>query len=265
MHSIAIPEETLQKFKSILENMPEDAPPKCSLCEDRGFVLTALGAHTCTCRIPGSDKVQRPTQEWIRLHTNMQAGNWENWPPPPFAEMRQHPNFTATKAFLVLEATSKIITSQSSPRGWIFNGTNGRGKTLSSLIFLSLCAQRNLRCFATAYEDLIAAYKAGIDGRERQRIYEHEIKKADIILLDELGRESQGGRQSIAVERLDWIFRQSYRRKHLIITTNLTKAELYDRETGYINSAFRSRFKQENGYGSIYEEPPEAHDLRGTI
>ena len=250
-------------------NGSDDRPSYCKpcdgieTCDGRGTIFEDNQARRCP-RAFGHDVHERLSGEYQRLHDQLMDEHWEGWPVRSFDETRRHPRFTATTAFEAIEKLFHAIREDADPRkhqaAVIACGKNGRGKTMSGLILLYECARLGMRGYAMRFNDLVKAMKNGIDGRAAIHDFLRNLERAKVVLVDEVGKEIQGGNADHTRVAVEYIVDCCYRQRFLVMTSNLTMKEL----GGYFTSTVFSRMRLESGYCRTIEESKENTDLRGS-
>lgn len=232
-------------------------------CDGRGTIFEDNRARRCP-RAFGHDVHERLSGEYQRLHDLLMDGHWEGWPVYSFDETRRHPRFTATATFDAVEKLCRAIQEDADPKkhqaAVLACGKNGRGKTLSGLILLATCARAGFRAYAMRFNDLISAMKNGIDGRAAIREFLRNLERAQVVLVDEVGKEVQGGNADHTRTAVEYIVDTCYRQRFLVMTSNMTAQELRK----YFTSTVFSRMRFESGYCLTVEESKESTDLRGS-
>ncbi|HOB44080.1 MAG TPA: ATP-binding protein [Bacillota bacterium] len=246
-----------------------DAPAFCRTCDgittcDRmGTILEEGRARRCP-RAYGYDVHDRLTPEYEALHDRLVNGRWEGWPVCGFEETKRHPSFTRTPSFDAAEKLFRAIREGAEPgkhqAAVIACGRNGRGKTMSGLILLAECARSGFDCYAVRFNDLIGAMKRGVDGYAAVDECYRQIVNAQVVLVDEAGKESQAGNADHTRVAIESIVDRCYRQRFLFMTSNMTAQELGK----YFTSTVFSRMRFESGYCLTVEESMQSKDLRGS-
>ena len=258
-----------QEWFQKLPDGTDDAPDYCRKCNgidtcDRlGNILEDGRARRCP-RAYGYDVHVRLTPEYEALHDRLVNGRWEGWPVRGFEETKRHPSFTRTAVFDAAEKLFHAIREGADPgkhqAAVIACGRNGRGKTMSGLILLAECARAGLDGYAIRFNDLIGAMKRGVDGFAAVDECYRQIVSAQVVLVDEVGKEAHGGNVDHARTAIESIVDRCYRQRFLFLTSNMTKSEL----GSYFTSTVFSRMRMETGYCRTIEESLESTDLRGS-
>lgn len=240
------------------QNLPDsrgDETCTCGVCDGYGNIIAGNTARLCPVFL-GLQSSEPVHPAYLQLHE--MARDWEGWPVPTFEAFRNQSGFVNTAVFEEMETLANACEI-CDPQARILCGTNGRGKTMSALMFLSQYAKKGYRCYILRFADLIDAFKQGIDGRDRLNRYWAGIRKANAVLIDELGRQALTGSPDHTRIALDVLVNLCYRQRFLIITTNLTTKEMVSDSSFTAN--IQSRLKSSTGYCRCVEE--NGKDLRG--
>jgi len=127
--------------------------------------------------------------------------------------------------------------------GVILHGTSGTGKTsLSTLLLRDLLAQ-GYDGYFTTFSEMIDTYTGGWNDREEKAWFHRRIKNARVLVIDDIGREYQGRRQSGLPEAtFDEVIRSRVAASNpTIITTNMTLTRLQEGYGGNVMSLLRER------------------------
>lgn len=242
------------------QNLPDsrgDETCTCGLCDGYGTIVEGNSARMCPVFL-GLQSGEPVHPAYLSLHENLRG--WEGWPAPAFESFKRQTGFVKTAVFEEMETLGHAC-EVCDPQARILCGANGRGKTLSALMFLSAYAKRGNPCFVLRFADLIDAFKQGIEGRDRLDRYWAGIRKAKAVLIDELGRQALTGSPDHTRLALDVLVNLCYRQRFLIITTNLTAKEMV--ADAAFTANIQSRLKSSTGYCRVIEE--SGKDLRGTV
>jgi DNA replication protein DnaC len=103
--------------------------------------------------------------------------------------------------------------------GMFLWGDFGTGKTMLATLVLKDLIKRGKRCYAITVEALIDEFTKGWGSDEDKRWYERRVKNAEVLLLDELGKERNRG--ALAASTVDNLLRHRVDSgKPTLITTN---------------------------------------------
>jgi len=258
-----------QEWYQQLPDETDDRPEFCrgcrgiETCDRTGNLLENGRARRCP-RAYGFEVGIRLTPEYEFLHTRMIQDHWEGWPVSGFQQTREKPNFIQTESFQSAEKLFYAIRGGANPgknqAAIIACGRSGRGKTMSGLILLTECANAGMECYALRFNRLIEAMKRGRDGWDAIDEYYRRIADAQVVLVDEAGKELQGGNPDHVRHAIEKIVDLCYRQRFLFLTSNMTKKELGT----YFTAAVFSRMRMETGYCRTVEESIQNPDLRGS-
>jgi DNA replication protein DnaC len=238
----------------------DDRTCTCGKCDGYGNIVDNGKPRLCAASLglPKEESDSGYSREYLQL--NEQAKGWEGWPVPTFEDFKAQMEFVATDSFQAIEKLyGDSFKTNFEPQARWLCGRNGRGKTLSCLIFCSEVSKIGMKCFIFRYSELINAFKQGVDGKDKLDWFWACIRKADVVFIDEFGRQTLTGNLDHTRIALDVITNLCYRQKILLITSNLTKQELITSNS--FTSNIQSRMQIGAGYSQIIEEVGD--DLRG--
>ena len=112
---------------------PTDATCRCGHCDGYGNIIAGNTWQRCPASI-GLPPGHKVSLEIERAMDSLRQ--WEGWEPVTFAEFSQRKGFSPTASFMSLWQSWKDMQKAWKPFGRILCGSNGRGKTKSSLIFI---------------------------------------------------------------------------------------------------------------------------------
>jgi DNA replication protein DnaC len=115
--------------------------------------------------------------------------------------------------------------------GLVLTGSRGTGKTLLANLLVKDLISHGVTCYATTFSDMIESFAEGWRDREVSRWFSQRVRNAQVLLIDDLGRERNKGPESVGDNMLESTIR--YRVANnlpTLITTNLTEADV---GTGY--------------------------------
>lgn len=85
-----------------------------------------------------------------------------------------------------------------SGHGVILNGEKGNGKSLLSYLILKGLINKGVKVYATTFSDMIQSFSEGWQDREQGRWFERTVRNAEVLYIDDLGREYKGKQQRMA-------------------------------------------------------------------
>jgi len=235
--------------------LPDDRVYRCQLCQDTGHILDGQGrARDCGC-IHGLSPTKQENNKYIALHDLLSIQHWEGWPVWEFEEFEKQPNFQTTKCY---NAGKKLILSQEKNFALVMIGQSGRGKTYTGLQIISWAAKRGLDAMVFRWDEMISWYQRGSqdDGYYQKKIERRQswIKKLDVVFIDEIGR-GENSNPDHAKNLINWIIRDCYRQRSLILASNMVPDEFY----AYLDTSVLSRL---SGWATMVYEEIGTNDLR---
>lgn len=127
--------------------------------------------------------------------------------------------------------------------GLILYGEMGTGKTLLSTLILKHLLGLGYDGYFTTFSEMIDTYTGGWHDAEEKAWFHRRIKNADVLVLDDVGREYQGRKQSgLPESTFDEVLRHRVASATpTIITTNLDLTRLQEGYGGNVMSLLHER------------------------
>ena len=140
-------------------------------------------------------------------------------------------NWTEDKRELALHSKRiiKSMNSNEETKGFWLYGVNNSGKTYGSIALLNMLALKNKTVAFVSLSELVAKTQSSIsDPNENYGAINDKIKKADVVILDDLGSErpTPWFKENILLPIIDYRFKAN---KLTIITSN-SDIEKYGRK-----------------------------------
>lgn len=112
--------------------------------------------------------------------------------------------------------------------GMVLYGGRGTGKTLLSTLLLRRLLAAGIDGFTATWQEIIAFYSQGWRDEEAQRWFDRRVRRAGVLVIDDLGKEHGVGRSAEVVEAaFDHILRSRVAScRPTILTTNKTLDEI---------------------------------------
>lgn len=145
---------------------------------------------------------------------------------PPFAPVME----------TVFDFIDNVEWYTDSGHGLIFTGEKGNGKSLLSYLILKRLVDKGVTVHATTFSDMIQSFSEGWEDREQARWFDRTVRNAQVLYIDDLGREYKGKNQkagvaSVGERMLEAVIRSRVASDQTtLITTNLKGEEI---EQGY--------------------------------
>lgn len=110
--------------------------------------------------------------------------------------------------------------------GLVLWGKVGTGKTMLAALLLKSLLEKGVRGQMVTFHTMLDLFTAGWEQKEAKVWFEQRITHADVLVLDDIGRE-HGGRNAVAESTLDHVLRSRVAAdRPTIMTTNRTQEEL---------------------------------------
>lgn len=228
-------------------------PSMCSVCRgERVFTglvpntVDQIGRFICNC------EEQLTLSRWMTVRGISKGGRVIRW--ADLTGMSQEWIAEASTFVEYLDANLRIGASM------ILSGRSGSGKSsLASLIAKSTLYQHRtafvLSLSGVGSDSFLSMWK----DRERHERITARVTDADLLVLDDLGRESEGPSKSGNEEVARIIVNRSQEMKSTIITTNLSPSQLLTRY-GEPIEALRSGSLMEMSLSESWRDSQQSHD-----
>lgn len=127
--------------------------------------------------------------------------------------------------------------------GLILHGEMGAGKTLLSTLVLKHALGKGYDGYFTTFSEMIDTYTGGWHDAEEKTWFHRRIKNAKVLVLDDVGREYQGRKQSgLPESTFDEVLRHRVAAgTPTIITTNLSLKRVQEGYGGNVMSLLQER------------------------
>lgn len=182
-----------------------------------------MGTYECPC------KAQYLLHRWMLncgIRKQYQRMSWQ--------DLMAIDDGTATKVTEFLDNAEWYLDSGT---GLILNGEKGNGKSMLSYLILKEMIAKGITVYATTFSDMIQNFADGWEDREVSRWFERTVRNAQVLYIDDLGREYKGkaqrkaGVDSVGERMLEAVIRSRVASDQTtLITTNLKREEI---EQGY--------------------------------
>ena len=215
-----IPQEDADALYRIYPDLPRTHLVGCPSCgKNRGYgvdgILELDGEQViCNCH----DQLQRH-KHYLNAGMGMayQVLSWNDFRGDPVAKKK------------VAEWAGNADANVESGRGlYIWSETNGTGKTMLAALALKECISRGITSYMTTFQDLLSSLKSGWKDAEFDRWYRGRIDSAQVLVLDDIGKESESGfNGEFAKQTLDSLLRtRTQQGRPTIFTTNMSPSKL---------------------------------------
>ncbi len=149
--------------------------------------------------------------------------------------------------------------------GLFLHGTPGTGKTLVGSIIMKQLIADGYNGVFSSFVDILASKSAGWDDDEDRDYFIKQIRHADVLMMDDPGKEHRQGEKQIEFGRstLDEIMR--YRVQNampIIITSNHRPEKFSDMYGDYIGSLVKEKFRPRFVAGADYRDKKRQNDQK---
>lgn len=111
--------------------------------------------------------------------------------------------------------------------GLILSGNRGTGKSLMAYLMLKDLMKVGKICHATTFANMIDLFAAGWSSPEDRAWFNSKVRNADVLLIDDLGREHNKSESSVGSTMIEAVVRDRVNRSlPTFLTTNLTPSEV---------------------------------------
>lgn len=121
----------------------------------------------------------------------------------------------------VLEYTDNVEGYLRSGMGAIIWGDKGTGKTLLSTMLAKTLVSQGVDCYSSTFHGMLEALSAGWRDKDDRDWFNRRVRNADVLLVDDVGREKNKGTGSLGENALEEVLRhRTASAAPTIITTN---------------------------------------------
>jgi len=231
---------TAESFQSLIDSLPDERPPdrdtrtcRCGDCDGYGLMVDSRGkARRC------------------KAHFEQTVG-------PTLSTLRSTKGFIETPSFLAVESLREDLLADKSPRALFLYGGHGRSKTEASMALINEALLNGIKAHYAVFGALVTARKSGFDGNSEIKYHFNRIERSRLVVIDEFGREEQGGNADISRVLLTKIVQICEKQRFVIFASNLSRLEL----AKYLDSYMKSRLAEKAGWCSGIEDLSK-QDLR---
>lgn len=247
------------KIKSLIENgkiVENHNDEKCIVCNGYNFVKRMIDGEQVSVPCP------KCMQSMIEYDVNRwHEGQWADWG-MTFEQIENLKPFTKNNVYTECKSLLQDIKQRETSRALLLFGGNGQGKTICPLAICKDLIHNGIRGISINFPTLISKMKT-LQGRDYLNQTENRIKQSLFVFVDELGKENQGGNRDHSQEALRFILDLCYRRRFLIISSNLTYTDFHNENFYLFPGDIFSRLNQKTGYARLINVPM-SNDLRGS-
>lgn len=228
----ALTTEQSLRLEKTFPNLPP--PARC---------ITCRGAKTFLWYAPNTNDVVTydcPCNDQFLLHRRLlYSGIHENF---QRLGWRDVVDLSAEINTSVVEYLSKAPQFVAAGFGLIFYGDKGNGKTLISNLIVKDLIGQGFDCYANTFSTLIDTFADGWKDKADREWFSQRVRNADVLLIDDLGRERNKGVGTLGENALEETIRHRIARsKPTLITTNKSPAEVEQGYGGHTMSLLHER------------------------
>jgi DNA replication protein DnaC len=140
--------------------------------------------------------------------------------------------------------------------GMILYGGKGTGKSLLANTILKTLLGKGYGGYFTTFSDMLDIYASGWRDPDEKKWFDRQVRNAEVLVVDDLGREYQGRQQTdLPRASLDSVFRHRIAAgTPTIFTTNLDMTKVHDTYGEHVLSLMRERSSTYQFTGSDYRD-----------
>lgn len=223
------------KIKSLLKEngYPEDyleTPYVCKTCSDTGF----KGGYVCECR---KNLLKELAKEELASVSTSDRCNFENfsinyYPQPIDSTLGVSPQKRMADILEYCKCYAEDFDTES--ESLYMHGATGLGKTHLSLAIANVVAENGYRVIYDTAQNILSSLEKEKFSYSGSNEREKEILNCDLLIIDDLGSEFSTQFTVAAIYNI--VNTRINRSKPVIISTNLTEAELEAKYTQRITS-----------------------------
>lgn len=237
------------RLKARYPNLSPSPEKKCVTCRDRREYIwyqpnsrTETGRYRCDC-----------VDQWVLNRYLLSSNIGLTYQRLGWADMMATEQGALDLAQEYLTHAEDYVANGI---GLIFCGTAGTGKTsLGTLLLRDLLAQ-GYDGYFTTFSEMIDTYTGGWNDREERVWFHKRIKNAQVLVMDDVGKEYQGRKSSgLPESTFDEVLRHRVAASTpTIITTNLSLTRLQEGYGGGVMSLLRERSSTYRFDGQDYRD-----------
>lgn len=224
-----------EKIKTILKEngYPEDyleTPYTCKICSDTGF----KGGYICECRKELLRQLAKEELASVSTSDRCNFGNFsiDYYPQPVDSVLGVSPQKRMADILEYCKCYAEDFDTES--ESLYMHGATGLGKTHLSLAIANVVAENGYRVIYDTAQNIFSSLEKEKFSYSGTNEREKEILDCDLLIIDDLGSEFSTQFTVAAIYNI--VNTRINRSKPVIISTNLTEAELEAKYTQRITS-----------------------------
>ena len=181
-----------------------------------------------------------PCQDQFVLHRRLlHSGVHETFQRLSWADFVDLPDDATKAANEYLDNAARFVAAGF---GMVLLGDKGNGKTLLSNLIVKDLTAKGFDCYSNTFSTMIDTFADGWRDKEDRRWFDRRVRNADVLLIDDLGRERNKGAGTVGEQALEEIVRHRVARsKPTLITSNKSIEEIEGGYGGNTMSLLRER------------------------
>ncbi|AEQ21064.1 DnaC-like DNA replication protein [Rhodococcus phage E3] len=208
-----IPDEDARQLYQAHPKLGSSPDKYCPTCQKTGSYYWGGVANQCDCELQ------------LQLHKHyLYSGIGVLYQRLDWADYRGDPT--------VIDAIQRYLGRHGDyitrGTGMLFTGSVGIGKTLSATLLLKDLIKLGYRGYSTTFANMVEMFTAGWRSAEDKRQFQKRILRADVLLLDDLGREFRNSSKLSETTFDDVLRARTQAGRPTLITTNMDVPELLE-------------------------------------
>lgn len=204
--------EDARRIEKIYNRPMEDPRKVCHTCDRKGTFQARfrddIVTVTCNCR-----------EQWILARRLLACGIGDAYQRYSWGHVTGVPKVALERVRLYMDNLSALLNDGLGMILW--SPRTGTGKSLMSYLILKEALAQGYSGYFTSFADMVDHHMAGWSDPETRAWFTRTIEHADVLVIDELGKENPG-RHHVVDELLDRVIRSRIaHNRATILPTNL--------------------------------------------